>query len=83
MSVSDRKPSPSIASPATDIPWGKLSVQSTAILRQVVVPVSLEGYSPTETAKRIGISPSSVSLLSDYFASEVSELAQNKPPADG
>jgi DNA-directed RNA polymerase specialized sigma24 family protein len=81
--VSDRKISPLIPPPETAaIRWDQLSVQSTAILRQVVVPVSLEGYSPTETAKRIGISPSSVSLLSDYFASEVSELAQNKPPAD-
>lgn len=30
----------------------------------------------TETAKRIGISPSAVRLLLDFFVSEVSELAQ-------
>ena len=54
--------------------WRMLSVQSTSILRQVLVPIHLEGYPSTETAKRIGISVSSVRLLADFFANEVSEI---------
>jgi transposase len=45
-------------------------------LRQVVWPNLAEGYSTTEIAKRIGISPFAVRLLVDYFANEVSELGQ-------
>jgi DNA-directed RNA polymerase specialized sigma24 family protein len=61
----------------TDLSWRSLSVQSTAILRQVLVPIYLEGCSTTETAKRIGIPLSSVRLLVDYFANEVQGL---EPP---
>jgi DNA-directed RNA polymerase specialized sigma24 family protein len=51
-----------------------LSVQSTAILRQVVVPIHLEGYKTTEVATRLGIPLGSVRLLVDFFANEISEL---------
>jgi hypothetical protein len=63
-------------SPSTAIRWERLSVQSTAILRQVVWPIHAEGYSATEIAKRIGISPFAVRLLSDFFANEVSDLGR-------
>ena len=59
------------------IRWELLSVQATAILRQVLWPIHAEGYSTTETAKRLGISPSAVRLLLDYFANEIQEL---EPP---
>lgn len=63
--------------PRTDrIRWADLSVQSTAIFRQVVAPLHLEGCNATETAKCLGIPIASVRLLVEYFASEVSELAQ-------
>ena len=56
------------------IRWVDLSVQSTAILRQVVVPIHLEGYKTTEVATRLGIPLGSVRLLVDFFANEISEL---------
>ncbi len=66
--------------PRTDrIRWADLSVGSTAILRQVVAPIHLEGYKATEVATRLGIPPGSVKLLTEYFTNEVRELAQ---PAD-
>jgi DNA-directed RNA polymerase specialized sigma24 family protein len=58
------------------INWADLSVQSTAILRQVVAPIHLDGHKATEVATRLGIPIASVRLLVDYFAYEVSELAQ-------
>jgi DNA-directed RNA polymerase specialized sigma24 family protein len=58
------------------IRWAELSLQSSAILRQVVVPMHLDGYKATEVATRLGIPISSVRLLVEYFANEVSELAQ-------
>jgi hypothetical protein len=61
---------------STAIRWKLLSVQSTAILRQVLRPIHAEGYSTTEIAKRIEISPFAVRCLADYFANELSELAQ-------
>lgn len=62
--------------PRTDkIRWSDLSAQSTAILRQVVVPIHLEGHSTTEVAKRLGIPLASVRLLTEYLAREVSQLA--------
>jgi len=68
---------------ADRIRWADLSVQSTAILRQVIVPIHVEGFTATETAKRLGIPIASVRLLVDYFASEVSELGpQEWPRAD-
>jgi DNA-directed RNA polymerase specialized sigma24 family protein len=51
-----------------------LSLQSSAILRQVVVPLHLEGEKTNEVAKRIGIPVGSVKLLVEYFAREVTEL---------
>jgi hypothetical protein len=64
--------------PRTDrIRWADLSVQSTAILRQVVVPIHREGYSTTDVAKRLGIPIASVRLLTEYFASEVIELGRS------
>ena len=59
-----------------------LSVQSTAILRQVVAPIHLEGYSTTETAKRLGIPLSSVRLLVDFFANEIEGFGRphEEPP---
>jgi DNA-directed RNA polymerase specialized sigma24 family protein len=42
----------------------------------VLWPIYAEGYSTTETAKRIGISPSAVRLLLDFFVSEVTELGR-------
>ena len=39
------------------IRWADLSVESTAILRQVVAPVHLEGHKTTDVAKRLGIPP--------------------------
>jgi hypothetical protein len=63
----------------TEARWQALSVQSVPILRQVLVPIHLEGYTTTETAKRIGIPVGSVRLLVDYFANEVSELGGCPP----
>jgi DNA-directed RNA polymerase specialized sigma24 family protein len=52
--------------PRTDrIRWAELSVQSTAILRQVVAPIHLESYSTTDVAKRLGIPLASVRLLTE------------------
>jgi DNA-directed RNA polymerase specialized sigma24 family protein len=45
-------------------------------LRQVVAPIHLEGYKATEVATRLGIPISSVRLLVEYFAREVSALGQ-------
>ena len=65
------------APPRTDrIRWSDLSVQSTAILRQVVAPIHVEGYTTTEVVKRLGIPLGSVRLLVEYLADEISELAQ-------
>jgi hypothetical protein len=61
---------------ADRIRWADLSVQSTAILRQVIAPIHLEGSTATATAKRLGIPLASVRLLVAYFANEVSELEQ-------
>ena len=61
-----------------DIRWEFLSVQSTAILRQVVAPLHLDGYKTTDVATRLGIPPGSVKLLTAYFASEVSELGASR-----
>jgi DNA-directed RNA polymerase specialized sigma24 family protein len=63
--------------PRTDrINWADLSVQSTAILRQVVAPIHLDGHKATDVATRLGIPIGSVRLLVAYFANEVSELGQ-------
>jgi DNA-directed RNA polymerase specialized sigma24 family protein len=63
--------------PRTDrIRWADLSVQSTAILRQVVAPIHLEGYTTTEVAKRLEIAQGAVKLLIAYFANEVSALGR-------
>jgi DNA-directed RNA polymerase specialized sigma24 family protein len=68
--------------PRTDrIRWSALSVQSTAILRQVVAPIHLEGYKTTEVATRLGIPIASVKLLVDYLAREVSELERPDYPS--
>lgn len=75
-----RKTSPSTPLLTAEIPWEKLSPQSTAILRQVLVPMTLEGYSRLETAKRLGISQQSVRLLEDFFANEIAGLQQNERP---
>jgi hypothetical protein len=64
--------------------WADLSVQSTAILRQVVAPIHLDGYKATEVATRLGIPIASMRLLVEYFANEVSEIgggvdSKNRP----
>jgi DNA-directed RNA polymerase specialized sigma24 family protein len=61
------------------IRWADLSPQSTAILRQVVVPIHVEGYKATDVAKRLGIPPVAVRLLVDYFANEIGELGEREP----
>ena len=58
------------------INWADLSPESVAILRQVVVPIHLEGCTATETAKRLEIPIGSVKLLVKFFADEVTQLAQ-------
>jgi DNA-directed RNA polymerase specialized sigma24 family protein len=63
---------------ADRISWADLSVQSTAILRQVIVPIHLEGSTATETAKRLGIPIASIRLLVAHFANEVSELGRQE-----
>jgi hypothetical protein len=73
-----------LLSPRTGrIRWADLSVQSTAILRQVVAPIHLDGFTVTETAKRLGIPLASVRLLVEYLAREVSELARSQPTTSG
>jgi DNA-directed RNA polymerase specialized sigma24 family protein len=63
--------------PRTDrIRWADLSVQSVAILRQVVVPIHLEGCTTTETAKRLGIPLAAVKPLIAYFAEESASSAR-------
>lgn len=64
------------------IRWERLSSQGTAILRQVVVPIHLEGYSTGEVAKRLGIPPSSVRLLLELFETELRLIAQPEEPTD-
>lgn len=63
---------PSVAStvPST-INWQLLSRESQAILRLVLVPMHLGGYSKMEIAKRLEIPPSSVKLLTTYFTDEI------------
>jgi hypothetical protein len=61
----------------TELNWLRLSVQSTAILRTVLIPLS-QGYSTTQVAKEIGISPSSVSCLVAYFENELEQLPRNE-----
>ena len=71
--------STSVATPLpamTEAHWQALSAESVAILRQVLVPIHLEGFKTTEVATRLGIPLASVRLLVAYFADEVSELAQ-------
>lgn len=60
----------------TDDRWQQLSVQSQAILRQVLIPMHVEGYTATEAARRLGVPVPAVRLLTAYFANEVSELGQ-------
>lgn len=54
------------------IRWDLLSEQSTAILRQVLIPIHEEGYSVREVAKRLDIPERGVRLLTEFFAWEVS-----------
>jgi hypothetical protein len=83
--MSGKDPSSSTSKPLpalTAAHWQMLSPQSTAILRQVISPVTLEGCSQPETAKRLGISRLSVPLLVDFFKNELNELEQNEPQPD-
>lgn len=58
------------------MPWERLTTESTAILRQVVEPIYLGGFSTAEIATELQIPPSSVRLLVSFFATEVAELGQ-------
>jgi hypothetical protein len=54
-----------------DINWQCLSNRSMAILRQVLIPIHLEGSTIRETAKRLQIPQKAVRLLEEYFVWEV------------
>jgi hypothetical protein len=61
---------------ADAIRWELLSRESQAILRQVLVPIHMEGDTVAETAKRLQIPHRAVALLTAFFASEVRELGR-------
>jgi hypothetical protein len=81
--ISASSPANSVSTPLpsmTGAHWRSLSPQSKAILRQVLIPMTTEGFSATEMAKRIGISALSVRLLNDYVASELRLVLRPEQP---
>jgi hypothetical protein len=47
------------------------------ILRQGVIPMHVEGFTATETARRLRISPAAVRLLTAYFACSATQKADS------
>jgi DNA-directed RNA polymerase specialized sigma24 family protein len=74
--VADRSVTTPLPPRADRVKWELLSIESTAILREVLIPIHLEGFSTREIATRLEISPTAVKLLTEFFAREVGELSQ-------